>query len=288
METATSFRTLEAISDSLDSLHELRVSVYDDHRFPPLWHTTAFRNAPKLQTVTINDRPDFFQLLPGWNRDDAYPSSFHETPDIHYDIFIFAFDQTESVGSAPQSARRDYRVLPLHDGPSKLSSLELHYHGRSTQLPFFGRRSLPSLASLLISAPSKTLDWSDTCTTLRTLPRLKSLSIEVIINSDQIFHILVSDQPSLRRLDLMNFDHRELVNMLDCRRIEKKPVLDELVLPTPLRIVDSEDWRWSNIWISVVTGGLNVVYRSHGSTIYIIPGETADVADAPSTSLLHS
>ncbi|PBK79096.1 hypothetical protein ARMGADRAFT_1172523 [Armillaria gallica] len=57
-----SFRPLEAISDSLDSLHELRVSVFDDHKFPPRWNTTAFRNAPKLQTVTLNDCPNFFQL----------------------------------------------------------------------------------------------------------------------------------------------------------------------------------------------------------------------------------
>ncbi|KAK0469282.1 uncharacterized protein EV420DRAFT_20928 [Desarmillaria tabescens] len=307
---AESFRTLEAVSDSLDSLHELRISVYNDHRFPSLWNTTAFRNAPKLQAVTINDRPDFFQLP--WsqisNADiggkllDVLPEVRTATaltlrPSTKRLTFTTIFSSShltrlslwEMHHHVPQGTIASYfsmMALP------KLLSLELHYHGRGTHLPHFGRRSLPSLTSLLISAPSKTLDWSDACTVLPALSSLESLSLEVIIDSDEIFHTLVSEQPSLRRLDLtgsqMSFDHRELVNMLDGRRTEERTVLDELVLPSPLMIVDSEDWRWSNVWILVVTGGLNVVCRSHRSTIYIIPDETADVADAPSASLLHT
>jgi len=174
----------------------------------------------------------------------------------------------------------------------KLLSLELHYHGRCAQLPYFGWRTLPSLTSLLISAPSKVLEWPDTCEMLRFLPKLESLSIEATIDSDAIFHTLISDQPSLRRLDLtgseMSFDHKKLLNMLHCRRNERQAVLKELVLPVPLMIVDSEDWRWSSIWISAVTEGLNVVCRSHRSTIHLIQDETADVANTPSTSRLQS
>ncbi len=127
---------------------------------------------------------------------------------------------------------------------------------------------------------------------LRFLPKLESLSIEATIDSDVTFHTLISDQPSLRRLDLtgseMSFDHKKLLNMLDCRRSERQAVLKELILPVPLMIVDSEVWRWSSIWISALTEGLNVVCRSHRSTIYIIQDETADVANTPSTSRLQS
>lgn len=305
-----SFRALEAVSDSLDSLHELRVSVFDDHKFPSRWNTTAFRNAPKLQTVTLNDRPNFFQLP--WSQilnadicgkvlkilpefENATTLTLRPTKRRLSVTTIFASSHLtrlslwESHHAVPQGTIEFcFSLMSL----PKLLSLELHYHGRCAQLPYFGWRTLPSLTSLLISAPSKVLDWSDTCEMLRFVPKLESLSIEATIDSDAIFHTLISDQPSLRRLDLtgseMSFDHKKLLNMLDCRRSERQTVLNELVLPTPLMIVDSEVWRWSSIWISAVTRGLNAVCRSHRSTIYIIQDETADVANAPSTSRLPS
>ncbi|KAK0194261.1 hypothetical protein F5146DRAFT_1034963 [Armillaria mellea] len=305
-----SFRALEAVSDSLDSLHELRVSVFNDHKFPSNWNTTAFRNAPKLQTVTLNDRPNFFQLP--WSQilnadicgkvlkilpefENATALTLRPTKRRLSVTTIFASSHLtklslwESHHAVPQGTIAFcFSLMSL----PKLLSLELHYRGRCAQLPYFGWRTLPSLTSLLISAPAKRFDWSDACEMLGFLPKLESLSIEATIDSDTIFHTLISDQPSLRRLDLtgseMSFDHKKILNMLDCRKSERQTVLNELILPVPLMIVDSEAWRWSSIWISALTEGLNVVCRSHRSTIYIIQDETAEVANAPSTSRSQS
>ncbi|KAK0223703.1 hypothetical protein IW262DRAFT_1368721 [Armillaria fumosa] len=305
-----SFRALEAVSDSLDSLHELRVAVFDDRKFPSSWNTTAFRNAPKLQMVTLNDRPDFFQLP--WSQilnadicgkvmkilpefENATALTLRPTKRRLSVTAIFTFSHLtrlslwESHHAVPEGTIEFcFSLMSL----PKLLSLELHYLGRSTKLPYFSWRTLPSLTSLLISAPSKPLDWSNTCEMLHFLPQLESLSIEATIDSDAIFHTLISGQPSLRRLDLtgseMSFDHRKLLNMLDGRRSERQAVLTELILPVPLMIVDSEVWRWSSIWTSAVTGGLNVVCRSHRSTIYIIQDEIPDVLNALSTSRLQS
>ncbi|KAK0484888.1 hypothetical protein IW261DRAFT_865123 [Armillaria novae-zelandiae] len=305
-----SFRALEAVSDSLDSLHELRVAVFDDHRLPSPWNTAAFRNAPKLQTVTLNDHLDFFQLP--WSQilnadicgnvmkilpefENATALALRPTERRLSVTAIFASSHLtklslwESHHAVPQGTIEFcFSLMSL----PKLLSLELHYHGRCATLPCVGRRTLPSLTSLLISAPSKRLDWTNTCEVLHFLPKLVSLSIEATIDSDAIFHTLISDQPSLQRLDLtgseMSFDHKKVLNMLDRRRSERQTVLNELILPVPLMVVDSEVWRWSNIWTSAITGGLNVVCRSHRSTIYIVQDEAADVIDVPSTSRLQS
>ncbi|KAK0499948.1 hypothetical protein EDD18DRAFT_1147805 [Armillaria luteobubalina] len=305
-----SFCALEAVSDSLDSLHELRVAVFDDHKFPSSWNTTTFRNAPKLQTVTLNDRPDFFQLP--WSQilnADICGKVMQILPEFENATALTLRPTKRRLSATATFSSSHLTRLSLweshHAVPEgtiefcfslmslpKLLSLELHYHGRCAKLPYFSLRTLPSLTSLLISAPSKCLDWSNTCEILHFLPNLESLSVEATINSDALFHTLISDQPSLRRLDLtgsdMSFDHKKLLNMLDGRRSERQAVLTELILPVPLMIVDTEVWRWSSIWTSAVTGGLNVVCRSHRSTIYIIQDEIPDVSNAPSTSRLQS
>ncbi|KAK0468840.1 hypothetical protein IW261DRAFT_1517100 [Armillaria novae-zelandiae] len=276
-----SFRCFESVAGSLGLLQELQISVSHVDMFPPLWRTTAFRYAPYLHTVIINESPFFFQLpwqqithadiggdilaiLPdvGWVKSLILHLEKIDRDIVLNSMFTLRHLTTLSMWEGIHGATI-VRLLSIMELPS-LSSLEIHYAGDEANLPTLRTNSFPLLTSLVISAPSVPIDGTSVCGMLRVLKNLKSFSLATSIKSSYLIATLATHPPKLERLDLAGsqllFDHTELIHMLRCRWSDQNSVFTEVVLSS-LPGPHHGGVEWMPSLNALRQDGLNIVYR---------------------------
>ncbi|KAK0209464.1 hypothetical protein IW262DRAFT_1416854 [Armillaria fumosa] len=276
-----SFRCFEKVAGSLGLLRELRISVSHVDIFPPLWRTTAFRYAPCLHTVIINESPFSFQLpwqqithadiggdilaiLPdvGWVKSLVLHLDKIDGDIVPHSMFTLRHLNTLSMWEGDHGATIA-RLLSIMELPF-LSSLEIHYAGDEANLPTLRANSFPLLTSLVISAPSVPIDGTSVCAMLRVLKSLKAFSLVATINSSYLIAALATYPPQLERLDLSGsqllFDHTELIHMLRCRRSEQNSAFTEIVLSSLPR-AHHGGVKWMPSLYTLRQEGLTIVYR---------------------------
>ncbi|KAK0488115.1 hypothetical protein EDD18DRAFT_1191341 [Armillaria luteobubalina] len=276
-----SLRCFESVAGSLGLLQELRISVSHADIFPPLWRTTAFRYAPYLHKVIINESPFSFQLpwqqithadiggdvlaiLPdvGWVKSLVLHLEKIDRDIVPHSMFTLRHLNTLSMWEGNHGATI-VRLLSIMELPF-LSSLKIHYTGDAVNLPTLQANSFPLLTSLVISAPSFPIDGTSVCAMLRTLKSLKSFSLAATVNSSYLIAALATHPPQLERLDLSGsqllFDHAELIHMLRCRRSEQNSAFTEVVLSSLPR-THYGGVKWMPLLNALRQEGLTVVYR---------------------------
>ncbi len=280
LPTIPSFQRFESVSGSLGLLQELRISTSRVDMFPPLWRTTAFRYAPYLHTVTIDESPFSFQLpwqqisnadiggdisaiLPdvGWVKSLVLHLEKIDRDIALHSMFTLRHLTTLSMWEGNHGATI-VRLLSIMELPF-LSSLEIHYTGDEANLPTLRANSFPHLTSLLISAPSISIDGTSVCAMLRALTNLKTFSLAATITSSYLIAALATHPPQLERLDLagsqLYFDHTELIHMLRCRRSDQNSAFTEVVLSS-LPGAHRGGVKWMPSLNALRQDGLTVVY----------------------------